>query len=370
MNRLRNIRLTAVVAIMGILPFCSTPTPSLACTGICLTATDGTTVYARTLEFATNLESNIIVVPRGYERVGATPDGKEGLKWTAKYATVGANGMGQPYLFDGVNEKGLAGGLFYFPGSAVYPSYDAAKAKKTLAAWQLNSWILENFATVEDVKTGLEKIVVPAELFKPMGLVLPVHFVVHDASGKCIVIEPVGGKLVVHDNPLGTITNAPVFDWHITNLRNYVNLSATNDGSSRLGPLTLQPFGEGSGMLGLPGDFTPPSRFVRAAFFSQSQYRTETGRETVLQAFHILNNFDIPKGAVRNQEKDARGNPPADYTQWTAASDLGTKCYYFKTYENNRIRMIPLMKMELGAKEIKTISMQGKEEVEILGVAD
>jgi len=202
------------------------------------------------------------------------------------------------------------------------------------------------------------------------GILVEVHFVVHDASGKCIVIEPVGCGLKVYDNPLGTITNAPVFDWHLTNLRNYVNLSVTDHGPTRLGPLTLKPFGQGSGMLGLPGDFTPPSRFVRAAFFSQSQYRTATGRETVLQAFHILNNFDIPKGVSREPEKEAQGNPPADYTQWTAASDLGAKCYYFKTYENNRIRMVPLMKLDLDAKEIKTISMEGKEEVEVLGVGE
>ena len=341
-----------------------------ACTGISLSATDGTVVYARTLEFATNLESDAIVVPRGYERAGATPDGKDGLKWTVKYAAVGANGMGQPYLFDGLNEKGLSGGLFYFPGTAVYPPYDAAQANRTLAAWQLNSWILENFATVEEVKANLDKIVVPSEVFKPMGIVLPVHFVVHDASGKCIVIEPTGGRLKVYDNPLGTITNAPEFDWHITNLRNYVNLAATDGGPARLGPVTLQPLGQGSGMLGLPGDFTPPSRFVRAAFFSKSEYRTATGRETVLQAFHILNNFDIPLGSVRDSDKDAHGNPPADYTQWTAASDLVAKCYYFKTYENNRIRMIPLMKMELDAEEIRTISMKGREEVEVLGVEE
>ncbi len=94
-----------------------------ACTGIRLTAADGTVVHARTLEFAVDLQSNVLVSPRGYERVGATPDGKDGLRWKAKYASVGANGVGLPILIDGLNEAGLAAGLFYFPTTAGYMGY-------------------------------------------------------------------------------------------------------------------------------------------------------------------------------------------------------------------------------------------------------
>ncbi len=101
-----------------------------ACTGITLTAADGTVVHARTLEFAIDIDSNVIVVPRGYARVGTTPDGKPGLKWKAKYASVGANGVGLPFIFDGVNEKGLAVGTFYFPTSAGYMPYTACGCRQ------------------------------------------------------------------------------------------------------------------------------------------------------------------------------------------------------------------------------------------------
>ena len=138
----------------------------------------------------------------------------------------------------------------------------------------------------------------------------------------------------VDDDPLGVITNSPAFDWHMTNLRNYVNFSMTNVPSVQLGPVKLEPFGQGSGMLGLPGDFTPPSRFVRAVAFSQSVFPSKTGDDAVLEAFHILNQFDIPKGAAREHEKDEHGNILADYTAWTAASDLKAKQYYFRTYDN------------------------------------
>lgn len=119
-------------------------------------------------------------------------------------------------------------------------------------------------------------------------------------------------------------------------------------------------------MLGLPGDFTPPSRFVRAAAFSQSVLPSKNGRDAVIQAFHILNNFDIPKGAARDHEKDEHGNILADYTLWTSASDLKAKQYYFRTYANSRIRMVDLKKMDFDAKEIKKILMKGEEVIKEL----
>ncbi len=358
-------RLASIISVCALL-LSGIVQSAQACTGIRLIAQDGTVVHARTLEFAIDLQSDVIMIPRGYARTGTTPDGKEGLKWKAKYASVGANGVALPIIVDGLNEKGLAVGLFYFPTSAGYMPYSAADAGKTIAPWELGSWILENFASVEEVKANIGNIVVPAVVYEGWGFAPPVHAIVHDASGKSIVIEYVGGKLNVYDNPLGVLTNSPAFDWHMTNLRNYVNFSMTNVPPVKLGSVTLEPFGQGSGMLGLPGDFTPPSRFVRAVAFSQSVLPSKTGDDAVLEAFHILNQFDIPKGAAREHEKDEHGNILADYTQWTAASDLKAKRYYFRTYENSQIRMVDLMKMNLDAKDIVKISMKGGEVIKPL----
>ena len=188
----------------------------------------------------------------------------------------------------------------------------------------------------------------------------------HGASGKSIVVEYVGGKLNVHDNPLGVITNSPTFDWHMTNLRNYLNFSMTNAPPVQLGSVKLLPTGQGSGMLGLPGDFTPPSRFVRAVAFSQSVFKPKTGDDAILEAFHVLNQFDIPKGAAREHDKDEHGNVLADYTIWTSASDLKARRFYFRTYDNSQIRMVDLMKMNLDAKGITKISMKGAESIKSL----
>ncbi len=157
------------------------------------------------------------------------------------------------------------------------------------------------------------------------------------------------------------ITNSPAFDWHVTNLRNYVNLSVLDVPAVDLAGIRLGGFGLGTGMLGLPGDFTPPSRFVRAVAFSQSAPPVATAPEGVLQAFHILNQFDIPKGVARGTD---RGEAPSDYTLWTAASDLKGLRYYFHTHDNRRIRMVDLKRTDRDAPGIRTIPMAGPEAVE------
>lgn len=352
--------------VIGALLMATALQPAQACTGIRLTAQDGSVVHARTLEFANDPKSEIMISPRGFKRVGGSPDGKPGIAWTAKYASVGANALQLPVIIDGVNEKGLAAGLFYFPGTAGFMPYTAKDAGRTLASYEVISYILDNFATVAEVKAGMAKVVVPDVLLKAWNMMMPVHYIVHDAAGNSIVIEYIDGKLNVHDNPLGVITNSPSFDWHMTNLRNYINFSMVSPPPMKLGPITLKQFGMGTGMLGLPGDFTPPSRFVRAVAFSQSVVPTASGADTVLSAFHVLNQFDIPKGAAREGEKDEHGNVVADYTIWTSATDTRAKRFYFRTFENSQIRSVDLMTANLDAKAPVFISMQGDETIKPL----
>jgi choloylglycine hydrolase len=246
-------KMTAMIAACGLLMAIPADLAQ-ACTGIRLIAADGSVVHARTLEFAIDIHSNVLVIPRGYERTATAPDDKAGLKWKAKYASVGASALGLPILVDGLNEAGLAVGLFYFPTTAGYMPYSPGDAGKAIAPWELGSWLLDNFASVDEVKANIGAIVVPATVFKGWGFAPPVHAIVHDASGKSVVIEYVGGKLNLYESPLGVITNSPGFDWQMTNLRNYVNFSLDNVHPVQLGPVKLEPFGQGSGMLGMPGE--------------------------------------------------------------------------------------------------------------------
>ncbi|MGA7457121.1 MAG: choloylglycine hydrolase family protein, partial [Methyloceanibacter sp.] len=278
-------------------------TPSFACTGISLKSGDGAAIRGRTLEFGFPMQSNVLVVPAGKEFSGTLPDGGKGLTYTSRYGFAGANALGLPAILDGLNDQGLSVGLFYFPNYAKYTDVTAENKSRALAPQDFGTWVLANFATVDEVREAVKTIVlVPTPvpgLGSPQGAVAGAHFFLQDKTGKSLVVEPVDGTLKVHDAPLGVMTNAPTYDWHMTNLNNYLTLSPTDVTSAKLGPLTLEAFGTGAGLHGLPGDFTPPSRFVRAAIFAQSATPNATADDAVLSAFHILNQFDIRKGSVK-----------------------------------------------------------------------
>ena len=353
------IRVTMILAIAALLAFAASTAP--ACTGITIKPKDGSVIFARTLEFAADLKSNIIIVPRGQEYVGTAPGDKPGLRWKTKYATVGANAFDMSVVLDGLNEKGLQVGLFYFPGFAQYQEVKAEDAGKAVAPWEIGSYLLGTCSDAKEAVAAAKGVLVGDAVQKDMGFVPPVHAIVTDASGESMVLEYVGGELKVHANPFGVMANSPTFDWHMTNLSNYVTLSQKNIERIDLAGKQIKGLGQGSGMLGLPGDFTPPSRFVRAVAFSKTALPVDKANDGVLQAFHILNQFDIPKGAAQGIE---HGHEVYDYTLWTSASDLKNLRYYFRTYENSRIRMVDMKAVDFDAKEIRTISMKGEEEIE------
>lgn len=334
---------------------------TFCCTGIRIIAKDGSIIYARTLEYGQDIKSNIIFVPSGHKFTAVTPfKNKKGVQWKSRYSAVGTNALNMVAFVDGINEMGLAGGLFYFPDYAKYQSISHYEASYSLASWELLTWILTTCATINEIKQKLPKIKVSNAIFHAFGFILPIHVIVHDLSGKSLVIEYTHGKLHLYDNPIGVITNSPNFKWHITNLRNYVNLSAINVPKIKLSGLELLSFGQGSGMLGLPGDFTPPSRFVRATAFSQSVNLPNSASEALHTAFHILNLFDIPKGIIRDYQNKKLS---FDYTQWTTAADLENRKYYFHTYDNRQLCMVDLHELNKTADKLICISMKAKENI-------
>ena len=153
-----------------------------------------------------------------------------------------------------------------------------------------------------------------------------------------MVLEITEGTMHFYENPLGVLTNSPGIEWHLTNLNNYINLQPGTAAEHSFGPITMKNFGHGSGMLGLPGDFTPPSRFVRAAFFQTTAPQQPTAQESVFQAFHILNNFDIPGGTEEAAGKALVNLPSA--TQFTVACDTHNRMLYYRTMYNSNIRCI------------------------------
>jgi choloylglycine hydrolase len=352
------IRKISVAALIAAFAFATTP--GFACTGISLKAGDGAAIRGRTLEFGFPMQSKVLVVPAGKDFNGTLPDGGKGLAYTSRYAFIGANALDMPVILDGLNDQGLSVGLFYFPGYASYTPVTDENKSRALAPYEFGAWVLASFATVDEVREAVKQIVLvptPAPgLGSPQGMVPGTHFFIQDKSGKSLVVEPVDGTLKVHDAPLGVMTNAPTYDWHMTNLANYLNLSPKDIDQIKLGDTTIAAFGSGAGMLGLPGDFTPPSRFVRAAMFSQAAVANKTAEDTVFAAFHLLNQFDIPKGSVINA---AIGEPTPEITEWTSVADLKNLRWYFRTREDQSLRMVDLTEAVAAAKgEISIIEME------------
>jgi choloylglycine hydrolase len=351
-------KLVAVVVVGGL----ALAPATQACTGIQLIAKDGGVVAARTLEFGIDLRSDVLVVPAGARMSGSMPDGSKGIDYTTKYGMAGANGFGLPIIIDGINDQGLYVGLFYFPGYAGYARATAENRARCLAPQEYGSWLLGNFSSVEEVKANFDKVVIVPVVVAQIKQAPPVHFVVHDRAGKTVVIEPIDGRLKIYDDPLGVMANSPTFDWHMTNLSNYINLSVLNVPPVQLSGLKLAQFGQGSGLHGLPGDYTSPSRFVRAAVFSQSAIPSDNTRDEVLQAFHILNAFDIPLGAVRASED---GGMIAEYTTWTSAADLKDLTWSFRTYHDQSIRSVELRAALAAANgRMRTIPMDSHQPVQ------
>jgi choloylglycine hydrolase len=343
------------VAVVTLCVFGALAASAAACTGIRLTAGDGTIVYARTMEIGATLDSNLLLIPRGQPYVGETPAGAPGLRWTTKYGFVGPNARGLPYVCDGLNERGLAVGNFIFSGTAGYQKIDAANVNRAIASHQVAVYLLSICATVDDAVAALRNVYVGLVNKGELSPLMQLHYALHDAGGRSAVIEYVGGQMRVYDNPLGVVTNSPGFDWHQTNLRNFIRLSPDNAEPVVLSGEKLTGFGQGTGMWGLPGDFTPPSRFVRAVAFTQTAVPADTAEQCVWQAFHLLNQFDLPLGAIRAVDN---GRTTDEYTNWTTAADLKHVRYYFRTYQDPQAKMVDLGQIDWNARSIRVISMQ------------
>ncbi|MBB3771903.1 choloylglycine hydrolase [Angulomicrobium tetraedrale] len=349
----KSLTVAAALAMAG------APMAANACTSFLLKAQDGAMVYGRTLEFALPLQSQLAVFPRNLTIKGTGPDGSAGtgLEWKGKYAAMGANGLGLPILVDGLNEKGLAGGMLFFPGLARFQDVGPGEAKNSIASFELLTWMLTNFATVDEVKAALPTIKVsnaPQAVFKSA---VPLHVTLHDLGGKSIVVEYVDGTLNIYDNPTGIMTNAPAFPWQIAHAGLYGNLSANEPPPRKVGDLTIAAPSSGAGLHGLPGDFLSPSRFVRAFTFVQNLPPLPTGSDAMKAARHILNNFDIPPGAIVTSADSAAGGGVSGFetTEWTAVADLKNGIYAIWDYENPTPRLIDFKQLDLDAKAVRLI---------------
>jgi len=320
----------------------------LACTTIALNGPDKHVVSGRTMEWGFDWDWKVLYIPKGSEHSLSAPKSLDlpNQPYTSKYSILGTGLAkdGQTLVIDGQNSEGLSLSANYLPGFTTYQ--DVTKDDKNYASIvESTMFVLSQSATVAEAKELLTKYKIWADKSTMVDGVMPeVHFMITDKSGKGIVVEYVKGNAEFHDvnTSVKVMTNAPTYSWHTTNLRNYLNLSnhtiqrikvaddpdQTNNNSIQ----NINGLGEGNGFLGLPGDYSPPSRFVRTAVLGYyANEKGPKGESTVSRIKHILNNVDIAKGTVVEKFD---GKTMFDHTAYTVIKDQTDNKLYVTSYDH------------------------------------
>ncbi|MDO4536290.1 MAG: choloylglycine hydrolase family protein [Clostridium perfringens] len=302
------------------------------CTAITLQCAKGENFLGRTMDFSYDIEPGIYIIPKNYKWYDSATTGSYINSYS--FICMGEKKDHMLGFFDGVNERGFAAAALYFAGYAYYNL--PIKDKKPISSLDFLHYILGNCASIDDLKTLSKNVTIVGEKDPVTKTVAPLHWIATDRSGRCVVIEQTKTGLRVIYNPIGVMANSPDFHWHMTNLRNYMNVSIEQQKQAYWGHASLTPFGQGAGTIPLPGGFTSPERFTRAAFLKTHIEVPEKSSEAVMAYFHIMNSVSIPKGIIMTD----RGT--YDYTKYTALINTNKCQYYFKTHDNDEIMTVSL----------------------------
>lgn len=310
--------------------------------------------FGRNMDLHYRFGERIVVMPRGY----ALPL-KNADPLRTKYAVLGmATVQGDYPLFaDACNEAGLCLAGLNFPGSAVFAP--PAPDKCNLAPYELIPYFLGLFSSVRQCRETLGQLNITNVPFSPQLPNGELHFMLCDGDD-CLVIEQTRDGLHVYDNPVGVLSNNPPFPYHLENLKNYRRLSAENGDCTFGGALPLPAYGGGMGAIGLPGDASPASRFVRAAFYKHNSVCARDELASVTQFFHILGSVAMVKG----------GTVVADgklaYATYSCCINADKGIYYCKTYDNNAIFAVTMHEKEKTADRLTVFPLIETQRIDFL----
>ena len=285
--------------------------------------------FGRTLDYEFSYREGITFTPRKYPLVF-----RHTRQMNRHYAILGmahvANGY--PLYYDAINEKGLGMAGLNFVGNAVYSEVE--KGKENVAQFEFLPWVLGQCASVGEVRKLLERIRLTGTPFSRQYPTAQLHWLIADAE-ESIVVESMADGLHIHQNPVGVLTNNPPFDVQMLLLNNYMGLSPRQPENHFSDQLPLQSYSRGMGAMGLPGDLSSASRFVRAAFVKMNAVSGDSEEESVSQFFHILGMVDQPRGCC------AVGDG-YEITIYTSCCNATKGIYYYTTYDNHRISAVHL----------------------------
>ncbi|MGP4117126.1 choloylglycine hydrolase family protein [Levilactobacillus zymae] len=300
------------------------------CTSLTYENSRGDHFLARTMDFAFELNGRPMFMPRNRTVKGDAGD------FTTTYGFVGAGrSLGHELFVDGVNEKGLGVAALYFPGNTAYVD-QAASDKLGLAPHDFTAWALGNAGSVAELSELVKTIQLVNVSVALLQVVTPLHFIVSDSTGATAVLEATNHDLHLIDNPVGVMTNSPEFGWHLQNLSTYGTLTAEERPLNDYLGYQSKTQGPGTGALGLPGDYTSPSRFVRTVFAKHFSQPTADTPRTLNLLQHLLDSVTIPKGVK------LKADGTSDYTQYRGYMGLENHTYYMEPYDNQELQALAL----------------------------
>lgn len=301
----------------------------------CITYQNKDFYFGRNLDLDCSFGEQVVVTPRNFP-LEFRRAGRE----AHHYAMIGMASANDsfPLYAEAVNEKGLCMAGLNFPGNAYYREVSGEGIE--IASFEIIAWILGKYASVAEAEASLRKIKIVDLAFSPQMPPTPLHWMLADKE-MCLVLEAVREGLKIHENPFGVLTNNPPFEYHKINMNNYLNLSARSPENRFSDGLELKGYSQGMGAVGLPGDASSASRFVRAAFLRWNSVSPEDEDSNVSQFFHILDGVAMVRGAVVTEAGTY------DITTYSCCVNTRTGTYYYKTYDDSRIRKVDLCGEEL-----------------------
>lgn len=286
--------------------------------------------FGRNLDLERSYGERIVITPRNFV---LNMRCKEPL--TEHYAMIGMATVaeGYPLYYEATNEMGLSMAGLNFPDNADYKAY--LEGCDNITPFELIPWILGRCADVEAALAALSKINIVNIGFSEELPLSPLHWIVSDRE-RSIVVESIRTGLKIYDDPVGVLTNNPTFDYHMMNLNNYMALHEGTPKNELCKSYNLEVYSLGMAALGLPGDFSSASRFVRAVFVKQKSCCGEGEKESVNQFFHIMASVAMPKGCVFVREGEY------EYTRYTSCCNVDKGIYYYTTYENSTVNSVDM----------------------------
>lgn len=305
------------------------------CTAVSLKHKDH--YFGRNLDLEYSYNETVTVTPQNYvfefRKMG---------KMESHFAMIGMAYIadGYPLYYDATNEKGLSLAALNFPQNADYKPF--CESQDNITPFELIPWILGQCATVSDAEKLLGRINLLNENFSDELPLSPLHWIITD-KGRSITLESVKSGIKVYDNPVGVLTNNPTFDYQLFNLNNYMSLTngEPQDMFAKNNDLKLEQYSRGMGAMGLPGDYSSMSRFVKAAFVKMNSVSGEGENESVSQFFHILQSAQMPRGCVKVGKDDYA------ITIYSSCCNTDRGIYYYTTYDNSQMNAVDMYKENL-----------------------